>query len=101
MSGNPKDNGTFIAGGDDSSSIVEFAGRSTGIFTRGSFTSVGQQGIFSCNGTDSVATSNSDSSRTAGSIMTEGSGSTSTFAVKGSVIGWISGPGSCSTLGSL
>jgi len=94
-------NETLIAGEDGNSSMVSSAGRSTKISTRGSSTSVSRERVSSCNGTNSAATSDSDSSKMLSLKMTEGSGSNSTFAVKGSVIGSLSGSGSYSTLGSL
>jgi len=62
-------------------------GRPTEISIRGSSTSIGREGVFSCNETNSAATSDSTSSTTSDSIMTEVSESVLTFAVKGSMIG--------------
>jgi len=86
VSDNLRDNGTLIAGDDGNSFMVGSAESSTEISTRGPSISVGREEV-SYNGTNSATTSDFGSSRTPGSTMIEGSGSASTFAMKGSVIG--------------
>ena len=91
MLGNLRDNGTLIADEDGNISMVGSAERYIKISTRGSSISVGRERVSSYNDTNSATTSNSASSRTSGSTMTECSGSASTFALKRSAIGWLSG----------
>ena len=101
VSSNLRDNRTLITDEDDNNSMVGSAGRSTKISTRGSSTFVTQEGVFSCNDTNLAVTYDFGSSRTSDSTMTECSKSALTFAMKGSMFGWLSGSGSYSTLRSL
>ena len=100
VSGKLRENETLVAGKVDNSTMVGSAGRYTQISIRGSFTSMGQEEFF-------LAMHQLSSNiwlwfiKNSGSTMIEGYGSASIFTVKWSLIGWLSGAGSCLTLSLL